>query len=90
MGFLSSYGRGVAEKAKGNLVQAHPFLKYASAHWISHTTRFRKGSTASWDLWHQIATYGHDLAERPDVAGRPWPEQQEFDAQDPNFLDWSL
>lgn len=74
VGTLSSYERGDRE-GTGRLEQGHPFLKYASTHWISHTSRFRKVST-TWDLWHRMITCGHDLAKRP------WPEQQEFNALD--------
>ena len=84
VGLLSSYGRENSEQTKGSLEQAYPFLEYVSTHWISHTSRFRKGSTASWDLWHQIVTCGHDLAKKP------WPEQRNFDAQDETLLNWSL
>jgi hypothetical protein len=40
---LSSYEQGDRE-GTGRLEQGHPFLKYASIHWISHTSRFRKAS----------------------------------------------
>ena len=82
VGVLSSCERGDRERA-GKLEQGHPFLKYASTHWISHTSRFRKVST-TWDLWHRMITCRHDLAKRP------WPEQQDFNALDSDLLAWSL
>jgi hypothetical protein len=83
VGVLASYERG-NEEALRELQQSHPFLKYASIHWISHTSRFQKGASKTWDSWHQIVTYGHDLADRP------WPDQQEFNALDSDLLVWSL
>ena len=82
VGVLSSYGRENAEKAKGSLKQAYPFLEYASTHWISHTSRFGKGST-TWNLLHQIVTCGHDLAKIP------WLEHQESHLVS-NRLSWGL
>ena len=79
---MSSYKQGDRE-GTGRLEQGHPFLKYASIHWISHTSRFRKAST-TWGLWHQMITCGHDLAKRP------WPEQQNFNPLAPDLLTWSL
>jgi ankyrin repeat protein len=71
------------EQGIGGLEQDYPFLKYASIHWISHTSRFRKTSR-TWGLWYQMITCGHDLAERP------WPEQHSFNALAPDLLTWSL
>ncbi|KAK3393558.1 hypothetical protein B0H63DRAFT_491470 [Podospora didyma] len=70
VGVLASYKRGEAEEALRKLQQSHPFLKYASIHWISHTSRLQKDISTTWDLWHRIVTCGHDL------ANRPRPEQQ--------------
>ncbi|KAK3294819.1 uncharacterized protein B0H64DRAFT_195872 [Chaetomium fimeti] len=84
VGVLSSYERVDAEEATRKLEQSHAFLKYASVHWISHTSRFRKDRSTTWDLWHRMITCGHDLAKRP------WPEQQEFNALDSDLLAWSL
>ncbi len=76
---LSQGGEG----ARRTLEQGHPFLEYASEHWISHTSRFHQGST-TWGLWHQMITCGHDLAKTP------WPEQQEFNARDTDLLGWGI
>ncbi|KAK4164976.1 ankyrin repeat-containing protein [Cladorrhinum sp. PSN259] len=83
VGVLASYERG-NEEALRKLQQSHPFLQYASIHWISHTSRFQKDKSKMWDSWHQIVTCGHDL------ANRPWPEQQKFNALDSDLLVWSL
>jgi ankyrin repeat protein len=83
VGLLSSYEREDAEGSLRKLEQGHSFLKYASIHWISHTSRFRKTSR-TWGLWYQMITCGHDLAERP------WPEQHSFNALAPDLLTWSL
>ncbi|KAH6621546.1 hypothetical protein B0J18DRAFT_229761 [Chaetomium sp. MPI-SDFR-AT-0129] len=80
---LSSYNGEDGEGSRRRLERSHPFLEYASTYWISHTSRFRKGSM-TWDLWHRMITYGNDLVKRP------WPEQQEFNALDPDLLAWSL
>lgn len=83
VGVLSSYDREDGEGSRRRLEQSHPFLEYASQHWVSHTSRLRKDST-TWGLWHQMITCGHDLAKRP------WPEQQNFNALAPELLVWSL
>jgi len=81
---LSSYERGNADEALEKLQQSHPFLRYASIHWISHTDKFRKGISRTWDIWLRMVTCGHDLAKRP------WLEQQKFNALDAELLAWSL
>jgi ankyrin repeat protein len=80
---LSECKAGDGEQRSKSLEQSHPFLKYASIHWISHTSRFQKTST-TWGLWHQMITCGHDLAKVP------WPEQQSFNVRAPDLLTWSL
>ncbi|KAK3373896.1 hypothetical protein B0T24DRAFT_529350, partial [Lasiosphaeria ovina] len=81
---LASYERGNTEESLRKLQQRHLFLKYASIHWITHTSRFLKCKSTTWDRWHQIITCGHDLAKRP------WPEQRPFNALDSDILAWSL
>jgi ankyrin repeat protein len=80
---LSSCQSGDGEQRIRTLEQVHPFLRYATIHWISHTSRFRKDST-TWGLWYEMITCGHDLAKVP------WPEQQGFNARSPHLLTWSL
>jgi ankyrin repeat protein len=80
---LSSCQSGDGERRIRGLRQVYPFLKYASIHWVSHTSRFQKSST-TWGMWHQMITCGHDLAKVP------WPEQQDFNARVPDILNWSL
>ena len=80
---LARYDRG-NEEALRRLQHSHPFLEYASMHWVSHTSRFQKDISETWDSWHQIVTCGHGL------ANRPWPEQQKFNILDSDLLVWSL
>lgn len=62
---LASYGRADASGDLDRLQQSHPFLGYAAEHWIFHTTRFKHGSSRTWDLWLHILTSNHDLARVP-------------------------
>ncbi|KAJ1335026.1 ankyrin repeat domain-containing protein 50 [Microdochium nivale] len=43
----------------------HPFLKYASAHWIAHTTYFQETRSKTWRLWKTMVTHGHGVAQMP-------------------------
>lgn len=43
----------------------HPFLEYASMHWLHHTKEFQKGVSKTWNLWQKMARYGHNLAQFP-------------------------
>ncbi len=70
------------EESRRRLEQNHPFLDYASTHWMSHTARLREDSV-TWHLWHGMVTCGHDLAKLP------WPQQHEFNPRDPALLKWS-
>jgi hypothetical protein len=45
--------------------QSHPFLRYATKHWVSHTAEFQKERSCTWNLWYQIITNGHALAHVP-------------------------
>ena len=84
VGLLASYGQEKADESQKKLQQSHPFLEYASVHWISHTGRFREGSSVTYGLWHQIVTGGHELAKSP------FDGQQAFDVSDSRLLDWSI
>jgi len=84
VGLLASYGQEKADESQKKLQQSHPFLEYASVHWISHTGRFREGSSVTYGLWHQIVTGGHELAKSP------FDGQQAFDVSDSRLLDWSM
>lgn len=83
VGVLSTYERGDEEESMQKLQQCHPFLRYATVHWISHTRRFRQ-SSKTWNLWHRMITSGHALAKKP------WPEQQVSDVLDPKVVDWGV
>jgi hypothetical protein len=82
IGTLASYKSVNANETLDRLQQAHPFLRYAAEHWISHTTRFREGLSTTWDLWQRVITHGHGLAQKP------WP-QQEFDSAQSEILSWA-
>ncbi|VUC25161.1 unnamed protein product [Clonostachys rosea] len=61
---FQSYGKGDIETLD-SLYQAHPFLTYASVHWISHSSRFIQDQSSTWQLWKRMVTEGHELAQRP-------------------------
>jgi ankyrin repeat protein len=43
----------------------HPFLEYASMHWLQHTKEFQKDVSKTWNLWQKMVRYGHNLAQFP-------------------------
>lgn len=47
----------------------HPFLAYASRHWISHTTRLQEGTSTTWHILRQIIIDGRSVATLPWVDG---------------------
>ncbi|KAF0323962.1 hypothetical protein GQ607_008667 [Colletotrichum asianum] len=81
---LATYNRSDDAEAINTLQIHYPFLKYASVHWISHTTRFRHSKSSTWDTWQQIFT------QKPGLAKIPWLNQEEPGDLDSNILPWSL
>ncbi|KAF4912640.1 Ankyrin repeat domain-containing protein 17 [Colletotrichum fructicola] len=55
-GILATYNRSDDAEAINTLQVHYPFLKYASVHWISHTTRFRRrsGDIEAVKLWLSV------------------------------------
>lgn len=47
-----------------SLEAGHPFLKYASIHWISHTENFQETVFKIWK-WEIIISSSHSFAQRP-------------------------
>lgn len=45
----------------------HPFLLYASAHWLLHSLNFDQNNCRVWHVWKGMLIKGHDLAA-PDVS----------------------
>ncbi|KAF6787047.1 ankyrin repeat-containing protein [Colletotrichum sojae] len=81
---LATHHRSNDEEAITKLQDQHPFLKYASVHWISHTTRFTRRTSSTWSLWRQVVTQGHGLAKIP------WSIGKEPRALNSNILSWSF
>ncbi|UKZ75719.1 hypothetical protein TrVFT333_003411 [Trichoderma virens FT-333] len=74
---LASFHRDGTGESKERLRMGHPFLGYASIHWISHTSMFQKAKSKTWNLWEKMILGGHDLAMRP------WDEDSK------SILQWS-
>ncbi|KAF6805667.1 ankyrin repeat-containing protein, partial [Colletotrichum plurivorum] len=81
---LATHHRSNNEEAITKLQDRHPFLKYASVHWISHTTRFTRRTSSTWSLWRQVVTQGHGLAKIP------WSIEKGPRALNSNILSWSF
>ncbi|KAL6701543.1 hypothetical protein J3F84DRAFT_11129 [Trichoderma pleuroticola] len=79
---LGTFQRDDTGDAKERLLVGHPFLGYASIHWIYHTTMFQKGKSKTWNLWEKLIVQGHDLVEKP-WAGEIFSESIQ------TILDWS-
>ncbi|KAF4944301.1 hypothetical protein FGADI_12785 [Fusarium gaditjirri] len=43
----------------------HPFLAYASAHWLSHSIHFDQEHCQTWSLWKNMLMCGNELAASP-------------------------
>ncbi|UKZ49193.1 hypothetical protein TrVGV298_003436 [Trichoderma virens] len=74
---LASYRRDDTGESKERLHVGYPFLRYASNHWISHTSMFRKAESKTWNLWGKMILGQHDLVTRP------WDENSK------SILEWS-
>ncbi|KAF4844111.1 putative ankyrin repeat protein R863 [Colletotrichum siamense] len=83
-GILATYDRSDDEEAINTLEVHYPFLKYASVHWIFHTTRFRRRTSSTWGMWQQLYTQKHGLAKMP------WLRQDDPRGLNPNILPWSF
>ncbi|KAK0762851.1 hypothetical protein N5P37_004373, partial [Trichoderma harzianum] len=79
---LGSFQRDDTGDEKERMLVGHPFLGYASIHWIYHTTMFQKGKSNTWDLWGKMIVEGHDLVKNP------WTEQSFYESIGP-ILDWA-
>jgi hypothetical protein len=79
---LSTFQQNDTRDTKERLQVEYPFLRYASAHWILHTTKFQKKSR-TWNLWEKMILHGHDLVEKP------WGEGS-FSTSSSLILEWSL
>ncbi|KAL6837249.1 hypothetical protein V8C40DRAFT_229538 [Trichoderma camerunense] len=79
---LGSFQRDDTVGAKEGLLVGHPFVRYASTHWISHTTTFQKGKSNTWNLWEKMIVQGHDLVKKP------WIEKS-FNESIGTIVDWS-
>ncbi|KAI1127262.1 hypothetical protein F5Y10DRAFT_293052 [Nemania abortiva] len=62
---------------------AHPFLNYASTHWIIHTKQFQDTKSKTWSLWKRIIVDGHHLALTPWQSKSP-----KLDGR--SILDWAV
>ncbi|KAF4918219.1 Ankyrin repeat domain-containing protein 29 [Colletotrichum viniferum] len=83
-GILATYNRSDDAEAMNTLQVHYPFLKYASVHWISHTTRFTRRASSTWDMWQHIITQTRGLAKIP------WLNQEDPGALNSNILPWSF
>lgn len=48
--------------------ESYPFLEYAARYWTSHTTRFRKEKSRTWELLLPL------VRDDSGLAHRPWPK----------------
>lgn len=47
----------------------HPFLLYASTHWLSHSFNFNQKDCLTWQTWKDMLMSGHELAASPVAEG---------------------
>jgi ankyrin repeat protein len=59
----TTYGADVSGVADPGL-RHHPFLEYASAHWLSHSRQFAS-TDRIWPFWKSLLSDDHELAKLP-------------------------
>lgn len=62
---FASYTRAADETIQETILLDHPFLPYASAHWLSHSVNFDQEHCQTWSLWMDMLIWGHELAASP-------------------------
>ncbi|CVL12481.1 uncharacterized protein FPRN_15077 [Fusarium proliferatum] len=62
---FASYTRAADKTIQETILLDHPFLPYASAHWLSHSVNFDEEHCQSWSLWMDMLIWGHELAASP-------------------------
>ncbi|KAG5828902.1 hypothetical protein H9Q74_001044 [Fusarium xylarioides] len=62
---IASYTRAPDATVQQTIILDHPFLTYASAHWLSHSVHFDQEHCKAWTLWKDLLFCGHELAESP-------------------------
>ncbi|KLO80598.1 Uncharacterized protein LW93_2937 [Fusarium fujikuroi] len=62
---IASYTRASDATVQENILLNHPFLPYASVHWLSHSIHFGEGKCQTWSLWKTMLMSGHQLAASP-------------------------
>jgi hypothetical protein len=60
----------------------HPFLEYASLHWLSHS-RYFTNSDRIWPLWEALLSEDHQLAKKP-----PGLTQNSSDLMNEIYREW--
>lgn len=74
---LASFGRA---QPNDFLNSKYPFLKYASEHWISHTSSFEEGVSVTWRSWTRLV-----LGNENSLCHRPWDHQGSR-----SIIDWGV
>ncbi|KAF5534767.1 NACHT domain-containing protein [Fusarium napiforme] len=62
---IASCTRASDATVQQTIILDHPFLSYASAHWLSHSVNFDKEHCKTWTLWKNMLISGHELAASP-------------------------
>ncbi|KAF5698545.1 NACHT domain-containing protein [Fusarium globosum] len=62
---FASYTRAADKTIQETILLDHPFLPYASAHWLSHSVNFDQEHCQTWSLWRDMLMWGHELAASP-------------------------
>lgn len=62
---ITSYTKASDATVQESILLDHPFLSYASTHWLSHSVNFDQGQCETWSLWKSMLMYGHELAASP-------------------------
>ncbi|KAG4268206.1 hypothetical protein FPRO04_12598 [Fusarium proliferatum] len=62
---FASYTRTADKTIQETILLDHPFLPYASAHWLSHSFHFGQEHCQTWSLWKSMLMWGHELAASP-------------------------
>ncbi|KAJ4136556.1 hypothetical protein NW768_004172 [Fusarium equiseti] len=65
------------------MVMEHPFLSYASTHWLLHSSKFNPKDCQVWHIWKEMLINGHELTTSPVSEGS-------HRAIDEAFIGWAV
>lgn len=66
---LASFARANTEDTLDSLNQTHPFMRYVSEYWLSHTSDFTEQEAQTWESWRRLVKADDENG----LVQLPWP-----------------